>query len=145
MRTDPIQQTDTYILAETCKLLRAYAGAKLDEIGLHLGQDMIVIALTENEGATQSDLADNLRISAPTIAKALRRMERDGWVERKTDPDDQRISRVFLTPNGRSLHASVQKVYDRVSEILFEGYTTEERVLMRRLLMQMHENLAKVR
>lgn len=145
MKAAPIQQTDTYLLAEICKLLRFYAGARLDEIGLHLGQDMIVLALMDNEGVTQSDLAEWLHISAPTIAATLRRMERDGWVERRTDAEDQRISRVYLTDDGRTLHASIVQVYEQVSERLYHGFTREERVLLRRLLMQMHENLIRER
>jgi len=50
--------------------------------------------------ATQSELSRLIGIEQPTMAVTLRRMERDGIVQRTPDPDHGRRSLVKLTPRG---------------------------------------------
>jgi DNA-binding MarR family transcriptional regulator len=68
-------------------------------------------------------------------------MEEAGLVERKQDAEDQRISRVYLTQVGRALQGDVERNWRRLEEEIFDGFTLEERALLRRLLLQMRENL----
>jgi len=74
----------------------------------------------------------------------LQRMEKAGFVERRPDPDDQRVSRVYLTEAGRAVRADVQQVWRQLEEEAFAGFTLEERVLLRRFLLHVRENLRRV-
>jgi DNA-binding MarR family transcriptional regulator len=71
-------------------------------------------------------------------------MEKAGLVECRHDAADQRISRVYLTKVGRALQGSVEQTWHRLEEEIFAGFTLEERVLLRRLFLQMRENLMRV-
>ena len=44
------------------------------------------------------------------MEKMIQRMERSGFVERRSDPEDERLSRVYLTERGRALQKPVQGV-----------------------------------
>lgn len=138
----PLKETVGYMLAKACKLHRQRADVLLNEIGLHVGQEMILGALWDNEGVTQTELADLLLIQPATVTNALKRLEREGYVDRREDPDDQRISRVFSTEEGRNLKGAIQEKWGQLERESFGGLTAEEGLLLRRLLLQVYENLA---
>lgn len=87
-------------------LARLFAQALYRRIGPHgvtTGQFPVLLALWEREGVTQSQLAQDLAVEQPTMANTLKRMERDGLIERVPDPDDRRQARVHLTARGQAL------------------------------------------
>ena len=71
----------------------------------------------------------------------LQRLEREGFVDRRPDIEDQRISRVYTTEKGRNIEEEVQKKWGQLEKEAFGGLSVEERVLLRRLLLQVHQNL----
>lgn len=133
----------SYLLVQTCKAHRALAEKLWSEIGLHVGQDMILRQLWPAEGCTQSELADRLCIQPATVTKMLQRMEQTNLIQRRGDPDDQRVSRVYLTEHGRALLQPYEEAWARLEQTLVEGLSLEERVLLRRLLMQLQNNLSR--
>jgi DNA-binding MarR family transcriptional regulator len=141
-QTISIKGTVGYALAQACKLHRQRAEELLTEIGLHVGQEMLLAALQDNDGMTQSDLAELLMIQPSTVTNSLRRLERDGIVGRVADSEDQRITRVHMTDKAQSMMESVGCQWAKLEESAFSGFTVEERVLLRRLLMQVSQNLS---
>jgi DNA-binding MarR family transcriptional regulator len=130
-----------YLLAQVCLLHHARAHALLEAIGLYRGQPPVLRALWEQEGLTHTALAERLHVTPATITKMLQRMEKAGFVVRKPDAGDQRISRVYLTEAGRAIRSQVQAVWQTMEQETFAGFTQEECILLRRFLLQMRENL----
>ncbi len=58
-----LKDTVGYMLAQVCKLHRQRADELLTEIGLHVGQEMILVMLLDNEGITQTELAERMMSS----------------------------------------------------------------------------------
>jgi MarR family transcriptional regulator, organic hydroperoxide resistance regulator len=142
------QQTELealdFLLSQVCRLHYVRAQGLLDAIGIYRGQPPVLYVLHEQEGLTQSDLAARLEVAPATITKMLQRLERAGFVQRETDHEDQRVSRVYLTDAGRAIQGDVVAVLGRLAAETFGGLTTEERVLLRRLMIDMRENLSRV-
>ncbi len=143
MAQKPIQETDGCLLAQVCKLYRARTNAQLDTIQMHMGQEMILSRLWIKEGLTHSELAEQLFVSAPTITNTLKRMAKAGLIERRPCSEDMRVSHVFLTDAGREIRGSVESIWAELDQQAFAGFSAEERMLFRRLLMQLQENLVK--
>jgi len=133
------------MLARVAKLHRQRAEELLTEIGLHVGQEMLLAALQDNDGISQSELADCLMIQPSTVTNSLKRMERAGIVMRRVDSEDQRITRVHITEKGQNLNQAVREQWSRLEDNSFHGFSMEERVLLRRLLIQTYQNLANRR
>ena len=83
-----------YQLAQVCKAHRNKAGSLLAPIGLHAGQELILAHLGNEDGQTQSQLVDVVCIQPATITKSLDRLEAAGLVQRRTDGEDGRVSRI---------------------------------------------------
>ena len=71
----------------------------------------------------------------------LDRMEAAGLVERRQDIEDGRVSRIFLTHKGRNLNEPVREVWAELENISMANMTADERILLRRLLLQVYQNL----
>jgi len=132
------------LLAQICRLHHARAHTLLEELGLYRGQPPILFALWEREGLTHSELAARLRVKPATITKMLKRMEKAGFVQRRPDPQDQRVSRVYPTDVGRSIRDQVERIRRTLEVETFAGFSPEEMALLRRHLQQMRVNLIRV-
>jgi DNA-binding MarR family transcriptional regulator len=141
MMQRPLQETTGYLLARTCKQFRIRVHAAMDEIGLYGGQQFVLSALWEEEGITHSELAERMHVQPATITNALKRMERAGFVERRHDAEDQRVSRVYLTDAGRDIRDAVEQVWGDLDADAFDGFTAEDHAVLRRLLLRVRENL----
>lgn len=130
------------LFVQICRLQRNLVASALDDIHVHVGQEHLVYRLAIEEGVSQAQLADALCLDASTVTKMLLRLERDGVVERRPDADDARISRVYLTPHGKTLVQPVIDVWSQMEARLVQGMTDTERVLLRRFLLQVLSNLA---
>lgn len=133
-----------FILAQICRLHYVRAHALLEALGLYRGQPPMLHALWEQEGLSHTQLAERLQISLATITKMIQRMEKAGFVLRRSDPADERISRVYLTESGRAVRASVQAVWDQMEAETFQDFSVEERVVLRCFLQKIHQNLERV-
>ncbi|MCA3593876.1 MAG: MarR family transcriptional regulator [Methylobacterium sp.] len=68
--------------------------------GIRLAQFDILANLVHEPGITQQHLAKRLFIGRSSLSMALPELERMGWLRREGDPEDKRIRRLFLTPEG---------------------------------------------
>ncbi len=144
MAKHPHSESLDFILANICHLHRTRFTQLLDALNLYRGQPRLLRELWEQEDLTQSELAARLELSPATVTKMLQRMEKAGFVGRKADESDQRVSRVFLTDTGRDVQKKVEKVFKTLESESFCNFTFEEEVLLRRFMLQVRDNLLTV-
>jgi DNA-binding MarR family transcriptional regulator len=137
----PVWQNASFVLAKVCRAHRAYVGELLSAHGLHVGQDMVLVELWQDDGLRGSELADRLGVEPPTVTKMLRRLEACGLVERRTDPEDARSLRVYLTPQGRALEEPVVQCWERAEGTALSGMDAGDRQTFRTLLNRVRRNL----
>jgi DNA-binding MarR family transcriptional regulator len=65
--------------------------------------------LSHKEGITQDDLAVHLHIDKGTVARALKKLEDNGFIYREINPQNRRRYLLFLTEKGRQI---VPQIYD---------------------------------
>lgn len=117
------------------------AFAILKETEIHPRQIPLVGLVAQQEGISQKEISRILGISAPTVAVSIKRLEKAGLIERKTDEKDQRMSRIYLTDQGKEITGKAKLCIRQTEETLYRGFTESELCLMKRFLRQMIENL----
>jgi DNA-binding MarR family transcriptional regulator len=130
------------LLAQICRAQRNLAAVALDALHMHVGQENLVYRLAAEEGVSQAQLAGALCLDASTVMKMLLRLERDGVVERRPDADDARVSRVYLTPHGKALVEPMLDVWRHMEARITQGMSEAETLLLRRMLLQVRNNLS---
>lgn len=108
------------------KLIRQTFNEAVAEQGLFLGQQDIVFALTENEGITLSDLAKKLGVSSATASVSIKRMEKAGFIIKKADKNDARITRLYPTEKARLAPENIKNKMDSLESILKKNMTKEQ-------------------
>ncbi len=133
-----------FLFARMCRLKHARVRTLLEALGLYRGQPSVLRALWEQEGLTHTQLAKRLHVQPATITKMITRMEKAGFVERRQDPEDQRIWHVYLTETGRSIQAQVHQVWRTLESEAFAGFTLQEQTKVRGFFLRIRENLMRV-
>lgn len=133
-----------HIFGEIVRLHYHRSHNLLEKLGIYPGQPPMLIALYHKDGQSQKELAEKIKIKPATITVMLRRMEKADLVTRRQDTEDQRISRVYITEKGKKTCEKLKEVFNTLNGECFSNFTDEEKVLLRRLLMQMRDNLIKV-
>jgi len=140
---EPVQDKTSFLMMQIMRMHRNRVEAALAPLGLHVGQEIILMHLWEREGQTQSHLVEAIGVEPPTISKMLQRLEENGFVRRCPDRDDGRVTRVYLTEKGRKVRTKVVELWCSLEETMLAQLTETERTLLRRLLLQVHSNLVE--
>jgi DNA-binding MarR family transcriptional regulator len=101
------------------------------ERGLTMPQVRVLFMLAERPGASSGDLAEELKVSPPTITGMTDRLSKQGLIVRGIDPDDRRIVRLQLSEEGARLttevadlsKAALREVFERIPEDRLEMLT----------------------
>ena len=111
------------------------------ENGIYFGQPPILKYLSENDNATQKEIADFLHISPPSVATSLKRMEDSGLVVRVADKKDARCNNLRLTEKGKKLSKYADNLFLNIDEVTFSDFTEEEIEILVKFLERMNKNL----
>ena len=96
------------------------------------------------QAPTQKELADRLHSAPPTVAASLKVLERQGYVERRTDEKDSRRNRISITRKGRDAIVHSMDAFRQVDEHMYAGFSAQELELVYGLHRRMLENLYQI-
>jgi MarR family transcriptional regulator, transcriptional regulator for hemolysin len=123
------------LLALTAKASRELFDARLAESGGSLPTWIVLSQAIDNpESPSQSELAARMGIGGATLVRHLDRLEADGLVMRRGDPDDRRVTRVDITPAGRRRHRQLAAVADAYDREVRDLMSDEEAMIFRSVL-----------
>lgn len=108
------------------RAVRAHQGELLQPHGLHPGQDALLLEVWDEPGLNQAALAARLGVESPTVTRMVSRLERVGLVERRSDADDGRCTRVHPTPRSRLLEGSIRRVWATLGDELVRDMGTSD-------------------
>jgi deazaflavin-dependent oxidoreductase (nitroreductase family) len=104
---------------------RARAAALLAPVGLHPGQEALLLELARTGPMIQAQLSDALGCEPPSVTLMARKLEASGHVRRAPDPADKRASVVELTDSGKALADQVKDLWRALAEETVTGLPAE--------------------
>jgi MarR family transcriptional regulator for hemolysin len=93
----------------------------------------------------QSDLAAELDVTAPSLVRVVDQLAEAGFVERRRDPVDARVSRVCLTPAGRSLATRIEASFTTLRSEMLLDVSDQDLVTALRVAGQLEARFASTR
>lgn len=124
----------------TSKALRAASDEGMRRHGLHLGQNYLLALLWERDGRTPGEIAAALHVTTPTIVKMATRMADAGLLTRRRDEHDNRLVRLWLTDEGRTLQEPVEAERRALEEKVLADLTAPERKHLMAALTKIHRS-----
>jgi DNA-binding MarR family transcriptional regulator len=130
----------TFLLAKVATAHKNFLEKSLIASGLHTGQAFVLMALWDQDGTRQIDLAETLNVAPPTVNKILGGMVEKGLVTRGRYEGDARSTRVYLTDAGRAIRPAVEAQWAMLESTVLEDLTETERLILPQLLVKLLEN-----
>lgn len=100
---------------------RALAGVALNRIGLSIGQEALIMELSEQGPRTQAQLAAASGCEPPTITSAVQRLESLNFVSRRPSATDRRATVVELTATGHAILDDLSTAWTHLAELSVAG------------------------
>ena len=145
--------TDTASLAEQARLTRTTsAGWMIQRLAGHLNRQMtkalaahdlrldqfvILMALTETSGTTQSALAQRVGMQNYTVTRTVDALAKRGLVERLPDPQSRRAWNLVLTPAGEALMPELFALVDAINATFLAEFPAPAKARFLRLLTRL--------
>lgn len=116
----------------------------LDETGLYHAQHRLLMEIFRNPNAFQIDFAKIMDVSAATVAVALKKLEKGGYIKREIDEKDNRFNKISITEKGKRVVEQSKQIFDSTEKKVFEGFTEKEKNILFNLLQKLDNNLTKM-
>ena len=123
-----------FLLAKAYQKAHGNFKKRLHTYGLTPIQHLILEALWRKDGLSAGDIGKKLVLDGATLSGVLDRLAAGGWVLKKSDAEDKRVQRIFLTSKSKDLKPKLSQARDQTNEDLLKPFTLEEKVLLKRFL-----------
>lgn len=116
----------------------------LDETGVYQAQHRLLMEISHNQNASQTDIARSMDVSAATIAVSLKKLEKGGYIHKEMDEGDNRFNQITITEKGNQVVERSKQIFEETDRRVFEGLTEEEKVTLSLLLQKLDANLTRM-
>jgi DNA-binding MarR family transcriptional regulator len=99
--------------------------------------------LLHHDGISQEILIRDLNCDRATGTRSINKLEENGYVRREKDPQDRRAYRIYLTEKSRQLGPVIQQMSALINDIVFDGFTGEEKVLFVGMIRRAIGNISR--
>jgi len=141
MSGDGVEQQIGFLLNDASRLLRLRIDAQAQRLGLTRSQWRVLLHLSNNEGISQSGLAEIIEVERMTLGRLIDRLEAAGWVRRRPDPDDRRVKRLYLAKDAEPTLREMLTISSQALETALAGLSPEDRRQMLAQLVRIKKNM----
>jgi DNA-binding MarR family transcriptional regulator len=136
--------TEEYIgvvLSDVARLLRTEFDRRVRRLGITRAQWLVLTRLHRRPGASHSELAEMMEVEKATAGRMIDRLVANGWVERRSEPGDKRVKRVYLTREAERVHKRIWRVAEDTVETALADLSARESKQLFALLQRVKETL----
>jgi MarR family transcriptional regulator, transcriptional regulator for hemolysin len=131
-----------YWVCTTSHAMRRALGTQLAREGMTMRQWEVLAWLSANGNLSQAEMAECMGIEPHTLAGVLRRMERDGWLERRCCEHDRRKNTIVPTDKAEDVWLRAVACCHTVRARASEGLSDSELEQFRLTCEKIRNNLA---
>ena len=86
----------------------------LTELNLTYTQYLVLLVLWEQDGIPVSEICRRLHLDNGTVSPLLKKLEKEGLLEKSRSPEDERVVLITLTEAGRALQEQAKEIPGKV-------------------------------
>lgn len=136
-----IEKTITYLLTPISNSYWSILEKAMNDIHLHSGQVFVLLSLFKQDGQSQIELSKNLNLAPPTVNKMVKNLIADDFVITKSDDEDGRIMRTFLTQKSFDSRSSIEDQWVKIETQILSDFTETEKLILFQLFDKLGKNL----
>lgn len=115
----------------------------LDSTGVFESQHRLLMIISRHRDYSQKQLADNMKVSTATVAVAIKKLEKGGYIEKIIDTEDNRFNKIGITEAGQKVVDESQKIFKGMDREMFEGFRDEDIERFIYYIEKINQNLDK--
>jgi len=92
----------------------------------HTEARLLALLLRAGGAATQEELSNMLIIDRTNAGRAMKKLEQEGFIERRKDETDKRANNVHITPKGKKAGAETAKLRKKIAKSIFGDLSEED-------------------
>lgn len=125
------------------RALDSISNIEFKEFDLTKGQYLYLVRICENPGIIQEKLAEMIKVDRTTAARAIKKLEMSGFIEKKDDQQNKKINRLFPTERGASVYPCIKRENEYSNSVALEGFSEGEIEILVHLLQRVRRNVEK--
>jgi DNA-binding MarR family transcriptional regulator len=125
------------------RALDSISNIEFKECDLTKGQYLYLVRICENPGIIQEKLAEMIKVDRTTAARAIKKLEMNGFIEKKDDPHNKKIKKLFPTENGENVYPFIIRENNHSNMVALEGFSEAEVETISTLLQRVRKNIEK--
>lgn len=133
------KRTVMMALSRTRRAWMEHTKAVAQEMGIPDSYRAIIMYLLREPGANQKDIADFCNVTTAAINQTVKEMIATGYLEKKTDEQDRRYTKLYLTEKGREIALKLREKLRVSDEVITAAITPEKEAEMIELLDKIQE------
>lgn len=134
-----------FLMHDVSRLRRIVFDEFMKPLGMTRSQWWVLAHLSRHDGMIQTDLADVLELGKAALGGFVDRLEATELLERRLDPSDRRIRRIYLTAKGRGVIKQMGQLSHDMSERILSGLALEDRQQLTDMLTTVKKNLLAIK
>ncbi|WML44603.1 MarR family transcriptional regulator [Neobacillus sp. PS3-40] len=134
------------ILREVGMIARALdsiSNIEFKEYDLTKGQYLYLVRICENPGIIQEKLAEMIKVDRTTASRAIKKLEMNGFIDKKDDQHNQKIKKLFPTEKGKNVYPFLRRENDYSNMVALAGFSEREVDTIFNLLQRVRKNIEK--
>lgn len=109
------------------RLHRCAFETNISQMGIHHSQHHLLMYIAkEGEVATQKQIAEKFGVTQAAVARALKVLEAEGYVERQNTEEDGRCNKIAITDKGREIVYKSRRMFNSIDTKIFEDFSDDE-------------------
>lgn len=125
------------------RALDSISNIEFKEHDLTKGQYLYLVRICENPGIIQEKLAEMIKVDRTTAARAIKKLEMKGFIERRDDEHNKKIKKLFPTEKGNEVFPFIKRENDYSNRVALEGFSEGEAETIFNLLQRVRKNVEK--
>ena len=131
-----------WMITRVTRRRKRFMTARLAEKGLGGALYHYVLAVHHNPGESQDFLVEYFCADKGNVARAVKKLEEEGFIRREADKCDRRQNCIVLTEKGEEAVKEVDAHLREWNKLLTAGFTDEELEIAHRLISRMEQNVS---
>ncbi|APT46295.1 MarR family winged helix-turn-helix transcriptional regulator [Bacillus safensis] len=125
------------------RALDSISNIEFKEYDLTKGQYLYLVRICEEPGIIQEKLAEMIKVDRTTAARAIKKLELHGFIEKKDDPVNKKIKKLFPTDKGEAVYPMIKREHDYSNQVALDGFSDEEAEQICEYLLRVRKNIEK--
>lgn len=123
------------------RALDSISNIEFKEYELTKGQYLYLVRICENPGIIQEKLAEMIKVDRTTAARAIKKLEANGFVKKEDDEYNQKIKKIFPTEKGANVYPFILREHNYSDKVALEGFSEQEIEDISRLIQRVRKNI----